>query len=133
MAEVIVFPDIELWATRYIREALATRSESYTRDVFVSNTVPANRRERMVIVRDDGGPRLKDRVRKSTRVSVRVWAETEKAATDLVRLVAALYEVGADGRDVVRVRAVGGPYRANDGTGPQRLVTIEFTTRGEAA
>ena len=41
----LIFPDVELWATDYLRTALAARDEVYTWGVYVSNRVPAPTKE----------------------------------------------------------------------------------------
>lgn len=127
----ILFPDIELWATAHLRTALTGRSEPYTQGVFVSNAVPATRRDRMVIVRRDGG--AASGVLDRPRLSVRVWAKTEQDATDLARLVAALLWAAPDGAPVVAVAQLSGAVAVPDESGqPLRFQTFELTTRGEA-
>lgn len=133
MAEVVVFPDVELWATGHLRSALAARAESYAADVFVSNAVPAGRRDRMVIVRRDGGPRL-DVVREAARLTVRVWGKTEQEATDLARLVRALLWAAPNGAPVLKVSDLSGPSPVADESGqPLRLMSFEVIVRGAAA
>lgn len=126
----VVFPDVELWATTYLRVALSVRPESYTSGVYVSNVVPAVRHDRMVIVRRDGGPRL-DAVREAARLNVRVWAKTEQDATDLARIVGALLWAAPDGDPVLRVEQPTGPTPvADDSQQPLRLLTFEVVVRG---
>ena len=48
---------------------LAGRPEPYAQDVYVGNSTPTDRRDRMVTFRRDGGPRL-DVVRYSTTVAM---------------------------------------------------------------
>jgi hypothetical protein len=130
----ILFPDIELELTGRYRAALAARAEPYAADVFVSNAVPSARRDRMVIVRRDGGTEAEFRDR--PRVSLRVWATTEKDVNDLARLVRALAPTFADGDPIVAVplNARSGPVPVADESGqPLRLLNIEFHTRGELA
>lgn len=130
MPAAVVFPDIELWATGYIRTALAGRPESYALNVHVSNETPRSRRDRMVIVRRDGGPRL-DEVREAARLAVRVWGRTEQEATDLARLVRALIWVAPDGNPVLRVTELSGPTPvADESKQPLRYMTFELTLRG---
>lgn len=130
MIPVVVQPDVELWATGYLRAALGDRGEAFASDVLVSNTVPVPRQPRMVVVRRDGGPRL-DVVREAARLGVRVWAGSEQDATDLARLVAALLWAAPDGAPVVRVTQPGGisPV-ADESKQPLRYMTFEITTRG---
>lgn len=94
----LIFPDAELWATQYLRTALTARAETYATNVFVGMKVPSSRRDRMILIRRDGGTAtgLTD----SARLSLRVWATTEQDATDLARLALALLWA-APGRDPV--------------------------------
>lgn len=125
----IIFPDVELWATSFLRTSLAARSESYASDVYVSNAVPNPRQNRMVVVRRDGGPRL-DQVREAARLSVRVWAKTEQDATDLARLVRALLWASPDGAPVCRVNDLAGPSPVpDDSHQPLRYMTFELIVR----
>ena len=126
---VVLFDDIELWATGALRAALAARSEPYTDDVYVSNKVPTVRRNRMVIVRRDGGGRL-DVVREAPRLGINVWAKTEQDANDLGRLVAALLWAAPDGDPVSRVTVTGGPYPVADDTDFLRYLTAEVISHG---
>lgn len=128
MLAPVIFPDVELWATGYLRSALAARIEPYAAGVFVANYVPKSRRDRMVQVRRDGGPRL-DAVRESARLTVRVWGTSEQEATDLARLVAALLWASPDGNPVVRVSQNSGPSPIPDEQ-PQRLMSFDVVVRG---
>ena len=126
---VVLFDDIELWATGALRAALAARSEPYTDDVYVSNKVPNPRRDRMLIVRRDGGGRL-DVVREAPRLGINVWAKTEQDANDLGRLVAALLWAAPDGDPVSRVTVTGGPYPVADDNDFLRYITAEVISHG---
>lgn len=131
MQTLVVFPDAELWATGFIRTALAGRTELYAEGVYVSNAVPTTRRDRMVVVRRDGGPRL-DVVREAARLSVNVWGKTEQEVTDLARLVRALFWAAPDGDPVCKVAELSGPSPVADDSGqPRRLFVLELTIRGE--
>lgn len=125
----IVYPDVELVLTGYFRDALPLHGEA---NVYVSNTMPTTRRDRMVLVRRDGG--TVSGMRDRPRVSIRVWETTEQGATDLARTVLALAQVAADGvRPVVEVVPQSGPLAVADESGqPLRLIVAEFHTRGEA-
>lgn len=126
----VIFPDVELWATSYLRDELATRPESYASSVFVSNTVPASRRSRMVVVRRDGGPRLSVAT-EAARLGVRVWAATEQDASDLARLVRSLLWISPDGDPVCAARDFAGPTPIADESGvPMRYFTVELIVRG---
>lgn len=127
----VIFPDVELWATDWLRTALADRTETYATGVHVGNAVPADRRDRMVIFRRDGGPRI-DATREAARLAVRVWAATEQDATDLARLVAALLWAAPNGDPVLRVAQQMGPSPIADQSGqPLRYMTFEVVVRGE--
>jgi hypothetical protein len=130
---VVIFDDIELWATGVLRSALGARSEPYTDNVYVSNTVPDPRRDRMVIVRRDGGGRL-DAIREAPRLGINVWATTEQDATDLGRMVAALLWASPDGDPVSKVTVTGGPYPVPDeSTQFLRYITAELISHGRDA
>jgi len=126
----VEFPDVELWATTYLRAALAARPEPYAAGVKVGVAVPATRSDRMVQVRRDGGPRL-DATREAARLGVNVWGKTEQEVTDLARLVRALLGGGADGAPVCRVHELSGPSPVADESGqPRRFMTFELVVRG---
>lgn len=122
-AAPIIFPDVELELTGYLRTGLAAHGYP---GMFVSNT--RGTQATAVWVRRDGGPVL-DQVRESARVGVNVFAPTEQAATDLARTVSALLRAAADGTPVVRVRQSSGPSPIADNT-PRRYMTFEVTVRG---
>lgn len=126
----VVFPDVELWATGYLRTALAARPEAWASAAWVDIKVPNPRHDRMVIVRRDGGPRL-DTVREAARLTVRTWGKTEKEAADLARLVRALLSSSADGDPVCRVIDQSGPSAVPDESGqPLRVFVLELIVRG---
>lgn len=132
----IVFPDVELWATGYLRDALAARAETYVGGVFVSTSIPYDpvtktykRRDRMVICRRDGGN--SNGLRDQARLSVQVWATAEQDATDLARLVAALLWAAPDGDPVLMVRQQSGPTPiADTSLQPLRYLVFDVHTRG---
>jgi hypothetical protein len=127
----VVFPDVELWGTTYLRDALGQRTEPWAAVDLVSNRVPTTRKNRMVIVRRDGG--TSDGLRDVARVSVQVWAKTEQDATDLARLVAALLWAAPNGDPVLKVVQQSGPTPIADTSGqPLRYLVFEIHTRGEA-
>lgn len=127
---VVIHDDIELWATARIRALLATRSEPYAMNVYVSNTTPSARRDRMVIIRRDGGGRL-DAVREAPRLGINVWAKTEQDANNLGRMVAALLAASPDGNPVSRVTITGGPYAVEESsTHEVRYITAEVISKG---
>lgn len=120
--------DADLWWTVYIRGALVDRPESYAQNVFVGRKIPNPRRDRMVIVRRDGGnvTGLFDR----PRVSFDVWAKSDSDAADLANLVVALAFDAPGTEGCVRVEHLSGPNEVADPSGqPRRLSLIEATHR----
>lgn len=121
--------DADLWWVTYLRTALATRTESYATGVYFDRKVPSPRRDRMVIVRRDGGAisGLFD----FPRVALDVWAMTEKDAADLAALVVALaMRAPLDGNGLVRVQHLSGPNSVIEPSGqPRRLALIEAKHR----
>jgi hypothetical protein len=128
MLPLVMFPDVELTVTSYLRGALAARSEAYVTGVKVDNRVPNPRPARLVTVRRDGGPRL-DAVRESARIGVNVWAGSEQDVTDLTRLVRALLWSAPTGAPVCRVNELSGPSPIPDDQ-PRRYMTFELIIRG---
>lgn len=130
MQPAVLFPDVEMWATGYLRAALAARSEPVTDGVKVGVKVPKQRPGRFVTVRRDGGPRL-DVVREAARLGVNVWALTEKDASDLAALVRALLGASAGEGPVLRARELSGPSPIADESGqPRMFLVVELTVRG---
>lgn len=126
----VLFPDVPLWATTYLRSALSARSEAYATGVHVGTSMPDKRPKRAVICRRDGGPRL-DTARESARLAVQVWAGTEQDVNDLTRLVRALIWAAPNGDPVVRVDDSAGPSTFADDTGqPCRYMTFDVIVRG---
>lgn len=121
---VVVFPDVELWTTEYLRTALADST------VFVGNVDKSTKTKR-VIVRRDGGPTLSP-VTEAARLGVRVFAPTEQAATDLARLVQAHLSASPGNGPVRRYRGLSGPSAVADPAGPLRYFTCELTVVGSA-
>lgn len=121
----IVYPDVELLLTTYLRQAL-----SYEDEVYVSNAVPAPRRSRMVIARRDGG--TSDGIRDRARVSFRVWGTSEQNTTDLASLVVAYLSAAPDGNPILSVRHLSGPSPvADESNQPLRYLLAEVSTRGQ--
>lgn len=131
MIPSVLMPDVVLWATGYLASALTARAESYTSNVYVGTKIPATRKDRMVIVRRDGGPRL-DMLRESARLGINVWAKTEQDVNDLARMVRALLWAAPDGSPVVRVDDSAGPSPVPDESGqPRVFFTVAAIVRGE--
>lgn len=140
----VVYPDIELWGTDYLRAALADREEPYAQAVWVDNRRPSMEAiknagllpypERMVILRRDGGraANLRDTARLSARVYVsKDLRDADQQASDLARLVSALFLLAANGAPVLRVEQQSGPTPVPDESGPLMYLLFEIATRGE--
>jgi len=126
----VVMPDAELWATTYIRTALAARPESYAAGVTVDNEKPTTTKPRIVTVRRDGG--RQEGLFDFPRLTVRVWADDEQEASDLARLVRALLMVAPGSGPVVRVESTTGPQGVPGDSQPQKFFTVDVKTRGSA-
>lgn len=134
---VVLFDDLELWATGALRAALTARFEPYTDDVYVSNDYPLDpatgeptRRARMVIVRRDGGPRL-DQVREEAQMGINVFGESTQITNDLARMVAALLWASPNGDPVVKVEQIAGLTPIDDpSNSPRVYMTFAITYRG---
>lgn len=119
-----VLPDVEFWATGYLRDGLAAEGID---GVFVSNEVPDPRQDRMVVVRRVGG--RGERIRDFPRLQVRVFDRDPDTLPALVAAVRALL-ARAPGNGPVRASSEsGGPVTIPD-VHPQRLMTFDLTTRG---
>jgi hypothetical protein len=126
-------PDVELWATGYLRTALVARPESYA-VARVDNAKASEKVRpypaRQVVVRRDGGPQ--DGLFDNARLTVRVWADDEQDAADLARLVRALLMVAPGNGPVVRVESSTGPQGVPGDSQPQKFFTADVQTRGSA-
>jgi hypothetical protein len=126
----VIFPDVELVTLTYLRRVLTARPEACAQGVYFGTAVPSTRRDRMVTVRRDGGPRL-DLTRETARLGVNVWGHTDQEAGDLARLVCALMPALADGLPVLAVTRPTGPSPVADDSGqPLRYLVFELTVRG---
>jgi hypothetical protein len=121
--------DADLWWIVYLRGAFVGRPESYASGVYFDRSVPTTRRDRMVIVRRDGG--RVDGLFDRPRVAFDVWAKTEQDATNLASLVIALaLKAPLAGAGVTDVRHLSGPNAVPDESSqPRRLSLIEATHR----
>ena len=125
----LVFPDIEQVLAGRIRAALTGRIEAHAQNVYVSNKTPTPRRDRMVIVRRDGGPVTA--TRDQPRVGINVWATSEQHATALASLVTAILRGLPDGSPILAVPFVSGASPvADESEQPLRYFTAEIHTRG---
>jgi len=126
--QVSQFGDVDLWATGYLRAALALRAEAYATGVTVGTTVPTTIPARLVTIRRDGGPRVNMR-QEVARLGVNVWAATEQDAADLARLVRALFAAAVGNGSVKKVAEIAGPSPIAD-TKPRRYFVVELTITG---
>lgn len=120
--------DADLWWIVYLRGALVGRTEPYASGVYFDRRVPTERRDRMVIVRRDGGnvSGAFDR----PRIALDVWAKTDQDATNLAGLIVALALEAPGTNGCVRVTHESGPNDVADPSGqPRRLSLITATHR----
>lgn len=130
MYQPILFPDAELWACGYLRPLLISAGWTGATAVHVGNAVPNPRLPRMVVVRRDGGPRS-SLVVDQARLTVRVWAETEKQCADLSGVVRALIGAALNDDAVRNVRESAGPSPIPDESGqPCRLMSFDIALKG---
>lgn len=125
---VVLFTDIELATTTYLRAALASRAEPVTVGVKVGTTVPNPRPVRLVTVRRDGGPRINP-AREVARIGVNVWAGTEQEASDLAGLVRGLLGAMPGTTPVTKVTELSGPSPIPEDSGARRYMTYELLAR----
>lgn len=125
MTPPIVFPDVELWATAYLRGALATHGFP---GIFVSNT--REDQDTAVWVRRDGGA-VVGSVLEVAHLTINVFAKgsDDSKVSLLARTVSALTRAAADGKPVCRVVEIAGPSPVVDYL-PRRYMTFDLTLRG---
>lgn len=99
-----------------LRAALNARGESYASLVRVQRDLPraGSRTQRMVTVRNDGGPQ--DGPIQKHGYGFNVWAETAVNAEKLARLCMGILPTLADGAPIVRVGNLSGPFEVVDET-----------------
>lgn len=122
--------DADLWWIVYLRGAFVGRPETYATGVHFDRAVPTQRRDRMVIVRRDGGnlTGVLDR----PRLALDAWAKTEQEAHSLSALVIALALAAPGVSSCVRVTHISGPTAVAEPSGqPRRLSLIEATHRAD--
>lgn len=128
----VIFPDVEKVLVAAIKSELANRNEPYAQNVVVATKKPAPDvipyPSRMVVIRGDGGPEL-DHVRKLERVGVSIFCNTYADASDLSRLLEALFRT-MTGEQIKLVSVVLSPVRLDEAS-PQegRYMTLEITTK----
>jgi hypothetical protein len=130
----VIFPDVEKVLVADIKAKLTARSETYTNAVTVATKKPAADvkpyPKKMVVIRSDGGPEL-DHVRKLERIGVSVYADTYADASNLARMVQALFRT-TTGEDIKQVTTILSPVRVDE-EGPQeaRYMTFEIITKAK--
>lgn len=129
MLPLVEFPDLLAWLRSWLLDQLADRPEPYAADVFVATAVPTERRDRMVILRYDGGP-VTDVAVHRARLGINVWATEGVEADRLAELVRGLL-AATPGAGPIRAATVGGPTPVVESS-PQhvRYLTAELTVRG---
>lgn len=110
----VLFPLATGTVVSGLRSTLAGRSEAYASGVTVQPKLPAEaqRTQRMVTVRNDGGPT--EGVLRRHRYGFNVWAESAVNAEKLANLCMAVLPALADGDPVVAVQEFTGPFEVID-------------------
>lgn len=137
MGRRVIYSDLEMFLTGFIRAELAAVGTALAKDVFVSNQFPSPARPKTVVVRDDSGPSTSVITREPT-VGITVLAGSDpsqgKEATDLALLVQAVVSDcarAAPGNPVAAVLESTGPYKVPDETGqPRRYMTFTLSVTG---
>lgn len=70
----------------YLEAELIACAEPYTDNVLVTWDMPAERPDRVVLIRGDGGP-TKSVKHVSARLGLQIWAESDEVANDLANMV----------------------------------------------
>lgn len=128
MRPLIIMPDVELWATGWIRSALTYRTEDYAGDVYVDIKTPDPLKPYMVIVRNDGGHRS-DMLHENVLLAVNVYGPSESVVDALARLVEGLLLSVSASSPVEQIVSQSRPVRVPD-TQPRRYFVVEMTVRG---
>ena len=146
MGKNVIYSDVELFLTGYIRARLAAIAagpsgpyKALAADVYVGASHPPTRHHKAVVVRDDDGPTTGLGTKESS-VGVTVLAGDDNTqgqeATDLAKLVAAIV-AGCPGTEannpVAAVLSMNGPFRATEESGrPRRYFTANLAVTGKA-
>jgi hypothetical protein len=81
-----LLPDFKAAMIDYLESSLALRPEPYTDNVLITWDMPAERPNRVILIRGDGG--LTRSVKHvSARFGLQIWAETDEVANDLGNMV----------------------------------------------
>lgn len=133
----VVWPDVEALLITATKPLFAARTESYAAGVFISNQIPKDsagtpqRRDRMVIIRDDSGNQL-DVVRDLVRIGVQFWGPPNKRedAKDLAELGRALFNSLAGTGPIKRIKCTLRPVFIEDAQ-PLYYATFELIVKGQ--
>jgi hypothetical protein len=110
--QAVISPDVVAWATGYVRTKVNVSGRPWYPNLFVGSTVPTVRRDWMVTIRRDGGPRV-DVTQEVARLGVNCWAPTEagllNGTNGLAQLVRAYLLVAAGDGPVRGVTDISGP------------------------
>lgn len=136
MSTTVIFSDLELFLTGFVRAELLARGET---GIYVGNQFPSPARPKTVVVRDDSGPDT-SAVTMSPTIGVTVLAGDDPTqgteASRLAQLVKAIIKGAArvePGNPVAAVLATNGPYKVPEESGqPRRYMTFELSVVGSA-
>lgn len=123
---VVIFPDP-------VARAIAYLSPYFSLDTWISQDVPADRADEMIIITDTGGAGVYDHVFDETRLTVDVWATDSVRASEMARTVYALLRAWpGQERDVYMRRGWSRPrYFPDDETRiPRYVLTVQLAFRG---
>lgn len=123
---VIIFPDP-------VERAIAWLSKYFDPETWISQDVPADRADEMIVITDTGGAGVYDVVFDETRLTVDVWAVDSVRASELARKVYALLRAWpGQERDVYMRRGWSRPrYFPDDETRiPRYVFTAQLSFRG---
>ncbi len=145
MGSRVIFSDLELFLTDFIRDELAALPGDPYAGVFVSNRFfdpdgdePLPEPPFQVIVRDDGGPDTSI-ITNEPAVGITVLAGDDpsqgKEATDLALVVKAIVKDSArvdPDNPIAAVLGATGPYKVTEESGrPRRYMTFELSVTGQ--
>lgn len=126
MATVVVFPDP-------VERAIGYLSTFFPLETWISQDVPADRADEMIIVTDTGGAGVYDHVFDETRLTVDVWAKDSPRASEIARTVYALLRAWQEQEPgVYRRQGWSRPrYFPDDETRiPRYVMTVQLSFRG---
>lgn len=145
MGSRVIFSDLELFLTGFIRDELAALPGAPYGGAFISNRffepdpdAPQPEPPFQIIVRDDGGPDTSI-ITNQPAVGITVLAGDDptqgQAATDLALVVKAVVKDCArvePGNPVAAVLGATGPYKVAEESGrPRRYMTFELSVTGQ--